>query len=85
MMFRHVLCYTDTYKRCRSELNSYNYYCYVILADTVPYMDVGNVCDRYGGLLMWFGDDSEIEWLENVLSAYSIECIHIGNVFLTFE
>ena len=71
-----------TYRRCRWNVNSFNYYCYVILAETVTNQDISDTCDAFGGLLMWFSDDAEIQWLTTVLHAYSIDCIHLGTAVI---
>ena len=78
----HTSKLAEVYQRCRPELHSFNQYCYLILDDPVPYMDIGHVCDQYGSLLVWFDGDSEIQWLQTVLQAFSIDCIHIGKGLL---
>ena len=74
-----VMCYLDdTYTRCDPILSSRLAYCYVITTDLVTYHDVGDACSQYGGLPMWFSEEAEITWLNTLLEAYSIDCIHLG-------
>ena len=73
-----LLCLSETYTRCRWDVNSFYAYCYIVLAGQFTYHSIGSVCDEYGGLLVWFSEDTEIIWLNTILQAYSINCIHLG-------
>ena len=69
---------TGMYGRCPDDVDSYSYFCYVILGDSVTHDLVDNRCNAFGGLPVWFGDNAEISWLRNLLAAHSIDCIHLG-------
>ena len=68
----------DTYQRCPSIVNSYNYYCYAMFANASVNYDVSRLCRDYGGLPVWLADSAELLWLQSVLQAYSVDCFHIG-------
>ena len=71
---------TETYIRCPSNVDSYNYHCYVILDDQLSRNHTHQQCLPFHSYPVWFSDDAEIGWLSSVLAAHSIDCIHIGNV-----
>ena len=73
-----ILFVTETYSRCPFDVNSYSYFCYVILDASVTRDLVADRCSVFGGLPVWFSDDAEISWLQNLLAAHSIDCIHLG-------
>ena len=74
-----IFCYvTGVYNRCLSIVNSYYYFCYPIFIENVTDVNVTDKCQRFGGEPVWFLDNSEFEWLQGILQAYAVECVHMG-------
>ena len=40
--------------------------------------DSRDACEQLGGALLWLDDVAELEWLEQVLEGYDVNCTHLG-------
>ena len=68
----------EEYIRCPPEIHSYDYYCFVILAEEVFDYDASRLCAELGGWPVWFTDAAEWNWFQSFMNDYDISYCHIG-------
>ena len=69
---------SEVFTKCPSDVSSFGRYCYVVLEGDGDgeYQDF--MCLIYRGHTAWLESAAELEWLGDLLAAYSIDCIHLG-------
>ena len=71
---------SEVFTKCPSDVSSFGRYCYLVVQATDG--EFGDfMCQMYRGYTAWLESAAELEWLDDLLAAYSIDCIHLGTSY----